>query len=129
MDSFFNSFTESSNSPGAMFENLKQTADLPPRVVSHLRDVYSFLAVLLATATAACYLSVARIFTLSPVLLFLGSLAVMFGFAWGKTESQKRNLALLFAFLQGTGIGPIVQMAGFVGGERLIFQALGATVG
>ena len=78
---FLNSLSGSTSSEN-MFESLKQTADLPPRVVLHLKNVYSFLAGMLSAATLACYLSVARIFTLGPGWNLLGSMALMFGFAW-----------------------------------------------
>lgn len=127
MESVFATLNEAFPSGGDAFETLKQTADLSPRVVNHLKNVYGFLAVLLASATVGAYLAVTRVFALAGAWHFLGSLAVMFGFGWAKTEDQKKALGMLLAFMQGNGLGPVLSMAGFVGGDRLIFLALGAT--
>ncbi|KAI9013677.1 inhibitor of apoptosis-promoting Bax1-domain-containing protein [Hyaloraphidium curvatum] len=127
MDSIFDTISSAVPSSGDLLSSLKQSADLPPRVVSHLRDVYGLLAVLCGAAAAGCYLSLAGLLNLGGWLLFFGTLGASLAFAAVNEEWQRRNLALGIAFLQGNGLGPLVRLAGIVGGEGMVFAALGAT--
>lgn len=110
---------------------LKDTSDLDQRVRRHLQRVYSTLAVCTAFAAAGSAVHMYTDVLRAGLLPMLGGMAllILLGMTPDLEETHARRVAYLlgFAFLQGVGVGPLLEAVAFIDPAIIVTAFLGTT--
>ncbi|KXS09202.1 hypothetical protein M427DRAFT_64582 [Gonapodya prolifera JEL478] len=113
-----------------LLSSLSRTSPLSKPVQKHLTSVYTFLSLLLLSATAGCYVHLSHIFHGGFLSMMVGaglSAALAVTSPTYKNNGTRRWLATGAAFCQGLSLGPLLSHLSHTGNTSLIFQALSSS--
>jgi len=102
-------------------------SDLKPNVITHLKNVYMTLALILGVSAFGAYFQIITKFSqlLSLILTFVSLFGLIF--SYGKSETTRLLLLSAFAFFEGCSLGTLIDLAIQVDPKILVMALVSTT--